>query len=108
MVKGQTHEEFKTFKATDLADAIAEAELFCEGVAAKSLAIVREGLQYYVSIGFRVDQDPYPVKIKASFFNGSSLDFELNEQADRAGDSVICHAIFHGERGITFAFLVHG
>ena len=112
MIKGQFHEEFKTFSDAGLERATTAAEIFCAGVAAKSLSVVFFQGLFYVGIGYRTDEAAYPVEIHALSIEHPqrvSLDEQLAECEENINADVICHALYVGpERGLMVAVMVHG
>lgn len=111
MSKSQIHEDFQTFFEPTFDAAATQAEAFAAGVAAKSIAVLYGASGYFISIGFRRDEPPYPVHIEASALSLSKpsiLDKHLNALANDAGGDVICHAFFnHSDNRPMLAMMQH-
>lgn len=103
MVKGQIHEVFKTFNGKEFQEVAVEAEVFCATVAAKSIAVLSDpGAGFFISIGYRTDEEKYSVNIveaAMTVVSTEALDKQLAITADLAGGDTICHAFYRDRDG---------
>jgi hypothetical protein len=110
MNKSQIHEDFISFRGTNLAALATEANTFLKGnnSAAKSLAVLATAGSFLLSIGYRSDEEFYPVGLVETNLNANA-DFD-SAISDAAGDvDVICHALYQtaADGMIRVVFLVH-
>jgi hypothetical protein len=111
MIKGQYHENFKSFTGTDLSSLSKEASNFIKvgDFAAKSLAVLANEGGYVVSIGYSNDQPGYPVFITEVGLEGATdIDVAINEASDAVAKEVICHSLYSRNGKVYVAFLIHG
>lgn len=113
MIKGQIHEEFKSFSAPTFEKTATQAEIFSASVAAKSLAALLIGGNYYISLGYRTDEPAYPVSIERMPLEHPevmALDDQMEDAIEHANGEIICHAFFFGPEVATpfLALMLHG
>ena len=97
MIAGQVHEKFATFSSDMFEKAATAAEAFCDGVAAKSLAVLYWSGTYHISIGYREDEKPYAVNLSPVRLESPevmSLDAQMEDVSEHVDGEVICHAFF--------------
>jgi hypothetical protein len=110
MIKGQIHEEFKTFSGDRLAEAVTKAIEFAKTVAAKSLAVLYSDGSYYVSLGYRTDETPYTIAIVEYPIENPqrvSLDEQIAEAIKDVDGDVVCHAFFEDADAMMLGLLLH-
>jgi hypothetical protein len=112
IIKGQYHEDFKTFEGKSLESLGIEADKFLNSnsLAAKSIAVLANTGGYVLSIGYRSDEPGYPVTVEDHVLaDTTDINAAITDtiKSSVEGD-VICHSLYSLGGTVHVVFLVHG